>query len=56
MGLVEAEWIKTKRLKVASKHAQRRIVNCLEGGYNLRALAWSAAAHVRVLAGVWRGD
>jgi acetoin utilization deacetylase AcuC-like enzyme len=27
-------------------------VSCLEGGYNLDALARSAAAHVRVLAGV----
>jgi acetoin utilization deacetylase AcuC-like enzyme len=27
-------------------------VSCLEGGYNLGALARSAAAHVRVLAGV----
>ena len=36
----------------AKRHAQGRIVSCLEGGYNLGALARSAAAHVRVLAGV----
>jgi acetoin utilization deacetylase AcuC-like enzyme len=54
MGLVEAdyEWITARLLDVANKHAQGRIVSCLEGGYNLDALARSAAAHVRVLAGV----
>ena len=54
LGLVEAdyEWI-TQRIKgVADRHAQGRIVSCLEGGYNLGALARSVAAHVRVLAGV----
>jgi acetoin utilization deacetylase AcuC-like enzyme len=54
MGLVEAdyEWITAQLLAVARRHAQGRIVSCLEGGYNLGALARSAAAHVRVLAGV----
>jgi len=54
LGLIEAdyEWI-TQRIKgVADRHAQGRIVSCLEGGYNLGALARSVAAHVRVLAGV----
>ena len=54
LGLVEAdyEWI-TRRIKaVADRHAQGRIVSCLEGGYNLSALARSVAAHLRVLAGV----
>jgi acetoin utilization deacetylase AcuC-like enzyme len=54
LGLVEAdyEWI-TQRLKdVADRHAGGRIVSCLEGGYNLGALARSVAAHVRVLADV----
>jgi acetoin utilization deacetylase AcuC-like enzyme len=54
LGLVEAdyEWI-TRRVKgVAERHAQGRIVSCLEGGYNLGALARSVAAHLRVLAGV----
>jgi len=52
LGLVEAdyEWI-TQRIKaVADRHAQGRIVSCLEGGYNLSALARSVAAHLRVLA------
>jgi acetoin utilization deacetylase AcuC-like enzyme len=53
LGLVEADytWI-TQRVKaVADKHAQGRIVSCLEGGYNLGALARSVAAHLRVLTG-----
>jgi len=52
LGLVEAdyEWI-TQRIKaLAERHAQGRIVSCLEGGYNLSALARSVAAHLRVLA------
>ena len=52
LGLVEAdyEWI-TRRIKaVAERHAQGRIVSCLEGGYALSALARSVAAHLRVLA------
>lgn len=54
LGLVEAdyEWI-TRRIKgVAERHAQGRIVSCLEGGYALGALARSVAAHLRVLADV----
>jgi acetoin utilization deacetylase AcuC-like enzyme len=53
LGLVEADytWM-TERIKsVADKHAQGRIVSCLEGGYNLGALARSVAAHLRVLTG-----
>jgi len=52
LGLVEAdyEWI-TRRVKdVADRHAQGRIVSCLEGGYNFGALARSVAVHLRVLA------
>jgi acetoin utilization deacetylase AcuC-like enzyme len=37
---------------VAQRHAQGRIVSCLEGGYQLDALARSVEAHVRVLADV----
>ena len=54
LGLVEAdyEWM-TMRIKgVADRHAQGRIVSCLEGGYNLGALARSVATHLRVLAEV----
>ena len=52
MGLVEADyaWI-TRRVKdVAQRHAKGRIVSCLEGGYDLNALALSVEAHIRVLA------
>jgi len=54
LGLIEAdyEWM-TRRIKsVADRHAQGRMVSCLEGGYALGALARSVAAHLRVLAGV----
>ena len=54
MGLVEQDyaWI-TDRLKtVAARHAKKRIVSCLEGGYNLSALGRSVEAHIRVLADV----
>jgi acetoin utilization deacetylase AcuC-like enzyme len=51
LGLVEADyaWITTRIKDVAARHAQGRIVSCLEGGYNLEALARSVAAHLRVL-------
>lgn len=52
LGLVEADyaWITTQLVAVAKAHAGGRIVSCLEGGYDLRALANSVEAHVRVLA------
>ncbi|MEO7115083.1 MAG: histone deacetylase family protein [Caldimonas sp.] len=51
LGLVEADyaWMTEKIVEVADKHAQGRIVSCLEGGYHLGALARSVAAHLRVL-------
>jgi acetoin utilization deacetylase AcuC-like enzyme len=54
LGLVEAdyEWMTLRIKDVADRHAGGRIVSCLEGGYNLGALARSVAAHLRVLAGV----
>ncbi len=54
MGLVEDDyaWITKQLLGVAERHAQGRVVSCLEGGYSLDALARSVVAHVRVLAGV----
>jgi acetoin utilization deacetylase AcuC-like enzyme len=54
LGLVEDDyaWL-TRRIKsVADAHAQGRMVSCLEGGYNLSALARSVEAHLRVLADV----
>jgi acetoin utilization deacetylase AcuC-like enzyme len=54
LGLVEDDyaWITRQLVAVADKHAQGRIVSCLEGGYNLSALARSVAVHLRVLAGL----
>jgi acetoin utilization deacetylase AcuC-like enzyme len=54
LGLVEDDyaWITQQLVAVANKHAQGRIVSCLEGGYNLDALARSVAAHLRVLGGL----
>ena len=54
MGLVEADyaWITLRIKDVAQRHAQGRIVSCLEGGYNLDALALSVEAHIRVLADI----
>jgi acetoin utilization deacetylase AcuC-like enzyme len=52
LGMVEAdyEWITRRMVALAATHSQGRIVSCLEGGYNLSALARSVAAHVKVLA------
>jgi acetoin utilization deacetylase AcuC-like enzyme len=52
MGLVEDDyaWITQQLMDVAARHAKGRLVSCLEGGYNLDALARSVEAHVRVLA------
>jgi acetoin utilization deacetylase AcuC-like enzyme len=44
-------WITGELLAIARTHARGRIVSALEGGYDLAALADSAAAHVRVLMG-----
>ena len=42
-------WVTEKLLEVAYRHAAGRLVATLEGGYDLSALAASAAAHIRVL-------
>ena len=54
LGLVEADydWITRRLMGLAQRHSQGRIVSCLEGGYNLSALARSVATHLRVLADV----
>lgn len=51
-GLVEADyiWITERVMDVAARHAGRRIVSVLEGGYALSALGRSVAAHIRTLA------
>ena len=54
MALVEEDytWLIQRIKHIAVKHAQGRIVSCLEGGYALSALARSVEAHLRVLADV----
>ncbi|MBI3709008.1 MAG: histone deacetylase family protein [Proteobacteria bacterium] len=42
-------WVTSALREVAATHAKGRLVSTLEGGYDLTALAASAAAHVRAL-------
>ncbi|MBM3584066.1 MAG: histone deacetylase family protein [Alphaproteobacteria bacterium] len=42
-------WITRELMAVAARHGAGRVVSTLEGGYNLEALAGSAAAHVSAL-------
>lgn len=51
LALTEADfaWVTGALCDIAARHAQGRVVSCLEGGYDLDALAASVAAHVRVL-------
>ena len=54
MGLVEQDYVwMTEQIKAVAKlYAQGRVVSCLEGGYNLDALARCVEAHIRVLADI----
>ena len=51
MALDESDytWLTQQILAVARRHAQGRVVSCLEGGYALSALARSVMAHVGAL-------
>ncbi|HLF59236.1 MAG TPA: histone deacetylase family protein [Alphaproteobacteria bacterium] len=42
-------WITAEIAKIAGEHCAGRVVSALEGGYDIRALADSAAAHVAAL-------
>jgi acetoin utilization deacetylase AcuC-like enzyme len=42
-------WLTAELITLARTHCEGRLVSVLEGGYDLRALAESAAAHVRTL-------
>jgi acetoin utilization deacetylase AcuC-like enzyme len=42
-------WVTRALMDIARKHAKDRLVSCLEGGYDLDALAASSAAHVAAL-------
>jgi acetoin utilization deacetylase AcuC-like enzyme len=44
-------WLTARLLDIARRHADGRLVSTLEGGYDLRALAASSAAHVEALLG-----
>ncbi len=54
LNLTEADytWVTQQVKTIAQKYAHGRIVSTLEGGYALPALGRSAAAHIRVLAGL----
>jgi acetoin utilization deacetylase AcuC-like enzyme len=54
LSLMEADyvWVTARIKDLALRHSAGRIVAALEGGYHLGALARSAAAHVRILAGI----
>jgi acetoin utilization deacetylase AcuC-like enzyme len=51
LELVEADfvWATEQLMEVANRHSHGRIVSILEGGYDLKALAASTAAHVETL-------
>lgn len=51
LALVEEDfaWVTGRLCDIAAQHAGGRLVSVLEGGYDLQALAASAAAHVGVL-------
>jgi acetoin utilization deacetylase AcuC-like enzyme len=51
LALTEADfaWVTGALCDIATRHADGRVVSCLEGGYDLPALAASVAAHIRVL-------
>ena len=52
LRLVEDDyrWVTQFIVAVANQYAQGRVVSTLEGGYNLKALARSAALHIEALA------
>ena len=45
-------WVTEQVKELAARHASRRIVSVLEGGYALHALGRSATAHIKVLSGL----
>ncbi|MGB3461155.1 histone deacetylase family protein [Rhodanobacter lindaniclasticus] len=49
LGEEDYAWLTERLVALARRHAEGRIVSTLEGGYDLAALAASAAAHVQAL-------
>jgi len=54
LALLEADyaWVTERIKEIATRHASRRIVSVLEGGYELHALGRSATAHIKELSGL----
>jgi len=54
LALVEADyaWVTQQLMIMAQTWSEGRIVSLLEGGYELKALGRSAAAHIKALAGL----
>ena len=46
---VDFAWVTARLIEAAQRHSGGKLVSVLEGGYDLRALAGSAAAHVTAL-------
>jgi acetoin utilization deacetylase AcuC-like enzyme len=53
LALTEADyhWVTRELLTIAQRHAQGRMVSCLEGGYALSALGRSVVAHLDAMLG-----
>ncbi|MEO8301720.1 MAG: histone deacetylase family protein [Rhizomicrobium sp.] len=53
LELEEADfaWVTTRLMEAAQRHCDGKLVSVLEGGYDLKALAGSAAAHLSALMG-----
>ncbi|MBX6323064.1 MAG: histone deacetylase family protein, partial [Rhodospirillaceae bacterium] len=49
LGEADYAWVTAELMEVARRHCAGRMVCALEGGYDLRALAASVAAHLRTL-------
>ena len=51
LNLTEADyaWVTGRMVELAHRHAGKRVVSTLEGGYELRSLARSVEAHLRAL-------
>lgn len=54
LGLTENDyaWMTSRIMDVARRHAQGRVISCLEGGYVMGPLGRSVEAHIRVMADV----
>jgi len=49
LGAADYGWVTDVACEVATRHADGRVVSTLEGGYDLPALAASAATHIERL-------